>query len=86
VRYDRPRLVWTRLTRVVVSGEFSFFLLRKHFITEKLFKKKSGEVKDSVIFPLFFLLHKRAKPAPPPLPLPPPTHPPIPPPIPCATP
>jgi len=39
-------------TEAVVSGQF-FFLLRKHFITEKILKKKSGEVKDSVIFPFF---------------------------------
>jgi hypothetical protein len=26
------------------------------------FKKKSGEAKDSVMFPFFILLHKRAKP------------------------
>jgi hypothetical protein len=39
-----------------------------HFITEKKFKKKSGDVTDEANFPFFFLLHKRVKPAPPPLP------------------
>ncbi len=32
----------------------------------KKFKKKSGEANDSVIFPFFILLHKRAKPIHPP--------------------
>ena len=50
--------------QVVMSVEFSIFLLSKHFITEFFLKKKSGEVKGSVIFPFYFLLHKRAKPAP----------------------
>ena len=47
---------------VVWSGLFSLFLLRKHFITEKKFKKKSGDVNDEANFPFFILLHKRAKP------------------------
>jgi hypothetical protein len=50
---------------VVVTGLTSLFLLRKHFITENFNKKKSGEVKDSVFFPLLILHRKRAKPAPP---------------------
>ena len=41
-------------------------------------ERKSGEAKDSAIFAFFFLLHKRAKPAPPPYLLPLPTYPPIP--------
>ena len=41
-------------------------------------ERKSGEAKDSAIFAFFFLLHKRAKPAPPPYRLPLPTYPPIP--------
>ena len=57
----------TRLTNlsplpvVVVTGLFSLFLLRKHFITEKNLKKKSGDVNDEANFPFFILLHKRAK-------------------------
>ena len=46
---------------VVVSGPFVKKLLHNHFITEFFFKKKSGEAKDSAIFPFFFL-HKRGKP------------------------
>jgi len=46
----------------VIAGLFSHFLLHNHFITEKKFKKKSGDVNDEVKFPFFFLLHKRAKP------------------------
>jgi hypothetical protein len=53
-------------TLVVVTGLFSLFLLRKHFITEKKFKKKSGDVNDEANFSLFILLHKRAKPILPP--------------------
>ncbi len=41
-------------SRVVVTGGFSFFLLRKHFITEKIYKKKSGEVNYEAKFSLFF--------------------------------
>jgi hypothetical protein len=54
----------------VISRAFSFFLLHNHIIKKKSF---SGEVKDSVIFPFYFLLHERAKPI-----LPPclPSHPP----------
>ena len=51
---------------VVISGAFIIFLRHTHFITEFFFKKKSGEAKDSVIFPFFVLLHKRAKPMLPP--------------------
>jgi hypothetical protein len=45
-----------------MSAAFSLFLLHNHFITEKKIKKKSGDVNDEVKFPLFFFLHKRAKP------------------------
>ena len=45
-----------------VSGVFCFFANQKCKIKYFSF---SGEVKDSVIFPFYFLLHKRAKPAPP---------------------
>ena len=38
---------------VVISSAFFLFLLRKHFITKKKFKK-CGEAKDSVIFPFLF--------------------------------
>jgi len=51
---------------VVISGAFIIFLRHNHFITEFFLKKKSGEAKDSVIFPFFVLLHKRAKPMLPP--------------------
>jgi hypothetical protein len=57
--------------RVVVTGLFSLFLLRKHFITEIFFKKKSGNVNDEANFSLLILLHKRAKPLLPPYLLPP---------------
>ena len=50
----------------MISGAFINFLLHNHFITENNLKKKSGEAKDSVIFPFFILLHKRAKPMLPP--------------------
>jgi hypothetical protein len=52
--------------QVVIYRAFFYFLLHNHFINIKknLF---SGEVKDSVIFLFFFLLHKRAKPILPPL-------------------
>jgi len=59
-------------TEVVYPGLFSLFLLRKHFITEFFFKKKSGDVNYEANFSFLILLHKRAKPAPPL------THPPIP--------
>jgi hypothetical protein len=49
-------------TTVVVIRALFLFLLRKHFITEKNLKKKSGEAKDSVNFSFFILLHKRTKP------------------------
>ena len=39
---------------VVVISEFSLFLLRKHFITEFFFKKKSGDVNDEANFSFFF--------------------------------
>ena len=51
---------------VVDTAPFSLFLLRKHFITEKNLKKKSGDVNDEANFSLFILLHKRAKPMLPP--------------------
>ena len=35
---------------VVITGLFSLFLLRKHFITEKILKKKSGDVNDEANF------------------------------------
>jgi hypothetical protein len=50
----------------VISGPFINFLLHNHFITDFFLKKNSGEAKDSVIFPFYFLLHKRAKPIHPP--------------------
>jgi hypothetical protein len=67
-----------------IQSVFLFFASQSH----QKYKKNSfsGEVKDSVIFPFYFLLHKLHKPIPPSYPLPPPTHPPIPPPLPCATP
>jgi hypothetical protein len=43
-----------RNTIVVIGGAFCYFLLHNHFITKFFYKKKSGEVKDSVFFPLFF--------------------------------
>ena len=55
---------------VVVTGLFFLFLLRKHFITEKKFKKKSGDVNDEANFSFFILLHKRANPILPSLPTP----------------
>jgi hypothetical protein len=55
---------------VVESEPFILFLLRKHFITEKKFKKKSGDVNDEANFSFFFLLHTRAKPLLPPYLLP----------------
>ncbi len=70
---------------VVVTGLLSLFLLRKHFITEKILKKKSGDVNDEANFSLFILLHKRAKPILPPYPFPPPPRAnsnPLPPPLP----
>jgi hypothetical protein len=48
-----------------VSEEFLKILLQNHFITEKKLKKKPA-MYDEPNFPFFFLLHKRAKPAPPP--------------------
>jgi hypothetical protein len=54
-----------------VQSTFSFFAsqtLHNRFFL----KKKSGEAKDSAIFPFFILLHKRAKPITPPYPHPPP--------------
>jgi len=36
-----------------MSGLFSLFLLRKHFITETKFKKKSGDVNYEATSPLF---------------------------------
>ena len=48
------------------SGPFINFLLHNHFITEKILKKKSGDVNDEANFSLFILLHKRAKPILPP--------------------
>jgi hypothetical protein len=51
---------------VVVIREFSLFLLRKHFITEKKLKKKSGDANYEAYFSFLFLLHKRAKPIHPP--------------------
>ena len=47
---------------VVIAGLFFLFLLRKHFITEIFFKKKTGDVNDEANFSFFILLHKRAKP------------------------
>jgi hypothetical protein len=55
-----------REREVVVSEPFILFLVHNHFITEKFLKKKSGDVNYEANFPFFFLLHKRAKPAPPP--------------------
>jgi hypothetical protein len=50
-----------------VSSEY--WAVYKFFASQSLhnrnfFKKKSGEAKDSAIFPFFILLHKRAKPIP----------------------
>jgi hypothetical protein len=42
-------------TQVVNTGPFSLFLLRKHFITEKFKKKKSGDVNDEANFSFFIL-------------------------------
>ena len=49
------------MCEVVISGALFLFLLRKHFITEFFFKKKSGDVNDEAILAFYFLLHKRAK-------------------------
>jgi hypothetical protein len=38
---------------VVVTGPFIIFLLHNHFITEKILKKKSGDVNDEANFSLF---------------------------------
>jgi hypothetical protein len=43
-RRPRPLLRSSRLVCVVVTGPFSLFLLRNHFITEIFLKKKSGDV------------------------------------------
>jgi hypothetical protein len=60
-----PRRTRRMSTKVVVSRAFFLFFPCNHIIN---IKKKSfpGEVKDSVIFPLYFLLHKTAKPIHPP--------------------
>ncbi len=50
---------------LLISGPFFKILLHNHFITDFFFKK-TGEAKDSAIFPFFILLHKRAKPILPP--------------------
>jgi hypothetical protein len=44
----------------VISRAFFVFFPCNHIINKK--KTISGEAKDSVIFPFYFLLHKRAKP------------------------
>jgi hypothetical protein len=62
-------LTGTRRIAVTISPYF-IFLRRKHFITEKNSKNKSGEVKDSVFFPPLFLLHKLHNPMLPPCPPP----------------
>jgi len=49
---------------VVFTGVFTNFLLRKHFITEKNLKKKSGDVNDEANFSFYFLLHNLHKPLP----------------------
>jgi hypothetical protein len=49
-----------------VQSTFSFFASQTLHNIKNL-KKKSGEAKDSAIFPLLILLHKRAKPFTPPL-------------------
>ena len=49
------------MCEVVISGALFLFLLRKHFITEFFFKKKSGDVNDEAILAFYILLHKRAK-------------------------
>ena len=48
--------------QVVIFSSLFLFLLCKHCITEKKNKKKSGEVKDSVIFPLFFYFIRELNP------------------------
>jgi hypothetical protein len=50
---------------VVISRARFLFLLHNHIINIKK-KSFSGEVKDSVMFPFYFLLHKRDNPASPP--------------------
>ncbi len=52
------------------NGPFFKNFLHNHFITEKKFKKKSGDVNDEANFSFFILLHKRAKPILPPYLLP----------------
>jgi len=47
-------------TSIVISGPFLKNFPCNHIINIKK-KSFSGEVKDSVIFPFYFLLHKRAK-------------------------
>ena len=44
----------------MISGPFFLILLHNHIINKK--KTFSGDVHYEAIFPLFFLLHKRAKP------------------------
>jgi hypothetical protein len=46
----------------VISGPFFKKNQIKDFINTKKYYSFSGEVKNSVIFLFFFLLHKRAKP------------------------
>ncbi len=55
---------------VVFTAPFINFLLHNHFITEKILKKKSGDVNDEANFSLFILLQERAKPILPPYPHP----------------
>jgi hypothetical protein len=49
-------------TEVVYPGLFSLFLLRKHFITEFFFKKKSGDVNYEANFSFFFCFIRELNP------------------------
>jgi len=50
---------------VVNSGAFINYFPCNHFINKKIYFSFSGEAKGSAILAFYFLLHKRAKPAPP---------------------
>jgi hypothetical protein len=64
VRSQMPHTQTHTHTQVVISRAFSFLLLHNHFITEFFFKKKSGEAKDSAIFPFLFRFIRELNPLP----------------------
>ena len=49
-------------TQVVISRALFLFLLHNHFITEKFYKKKSGDVNDEANFSLFFCFKRELNP------------------------